>query len=75
MFQGIGGSLRAVFELKLFQNVLDMAFDGIDGNGQLVGDLLVAGSAGDKAQHEQFPFGQGLLAFVFIRHAVRNTLE
>ena len=50
--KGVGGSLGAVFQLKFFEDVFEVGFDGIDGNGQFFCDLLVAGSAGHQTQHE-----------------------
>ena len=56
--QGECGRLRAVARSDLGVDVRDVAFDGVDADGQAARDLLVRRPGGDKPQDLAFAAGE-----------------
>ena len=59
-FAGAYNSLRAVTRAQLGEDIADVAFDGINCDDELPGNLLVGGATCQQAQHLQFAHAQGV---------------
>ena len=46
-------------ERRFFQDVMDIAFDSIDGNVEALGDFLIAETIGNENEDFPFAFGHG----------------
>src|SRR5262249_8355618 len=55
---GAGDGLGAVGRAELAEHVGDVFLDGVEGDDEVAGDLLVGGAAGEQVQHLQFAGGQ-----------------
>ena len=53
--------MRPIVGGQLGEDVLDVALDGLFGDGEVGGDHLVGIPARDEPEHLDFPWGQGII--------------
>jgi len=54
---GVGSYLQAGVQGKLFQDIVHVALDGVDGEVEVLGDFLVAHALADQRDYLMFAFG------------------
>jgi hypothetical protein len=59
-FFGFGNGLASVADAEFAIDVLEVGLDGVDGNTQAVGDLLIGAMLGEEAQDVQLAVAEGI---------------